>query len=148
MPGYVKIGFTKSSLVDRVKGLDNTSLPLPFECFYASTVEDCKKIKKLIHDIFLEQIVRNNREFFEVDPERIKSALKLVELESEKPLEDDLIQDKEFKNAISKTRKRKKNVTFDIIDLGQEQLLPFLRIITKPARLLTLLLESSLEALD
>lgn len=120
MPGYLKIGFTEGPLIDRIKGLDNTSLPLPFECFYAATVEDCKKVEKLVHDIFLEQRVRNNREFFEVDPERVKSALKLVELEDKTPIEDDLIQDNEDKNAISKTRKRKENVTFEMIDLGYD----------------------------
>jgi len=39
MPGYVKIGMT-TNLEQRIRSLDNTSTPLPFECFYAATVAD------------------------------------------------------------------------------------------------------------
>ncbi|MFW2331826.1 MAG: GIY-YIG nuclease family protein [Nitrospinota bacterium] len=74
MPGYIKVGFTEAGLIDRIKGLDNTSLPLPFECFYAAQVEDSKRVERLLHDAFADQRVRNNREFFEVDPERKESS--------------------------------------------------------------------------
>ncbi|MCW8946525.1 MAG: GIY-YIG nuclease family protein, partial [Sedimenticola sp.] len=39
MPGYVKVGRT-DDLEQRMRSLDNTSLPLPFECFYAAKVND------------------------------------------------------------------------------------------------------------
>lgn len=39
MPGYIKIGLTQQNDVAlRVKQLDNTSLPLPFECYYSARV--------------------------------------------------------------------------------------------------------------
>jgi hypothetical protein len=34
----VKIGRTTTSVEQRIKELDNTSLPLPFQCFYAAEV--------------------------------------------------------------------------------------------------------------
>lgn len=38
MPNYVKIGKTQD-LQQRMKDLDNTSIPVPFECIYAALVE-------------------------------------------------------------------------------------------------------------
>jgi hypothetical protein len=42
MPGYVKVGFTRGSLEDRIRELDTTGIPLPFECFYAARVSNCR----------------------------------------------------------------------------------------------------------
>ena len=39
MPDTIKIGIT-DDLESRMKQLDNTSTPLPFECYYAVEVED------------------------------------------------------------------------------------------------------------
>ncbi len=36
--GWVKIGRTSTSVEQRIKELDNTSPPLPFQCFYAAEV--------------------------------------------------------------------------------------------------------------
>jgi len=125
MPGYVKVGFTELALIDRIKGLDNTSVPLPFECFYAAKVENCKKVELLVHDAFADQRVRNNREFFEISPERVKSALLLVEIENVTPRESQLIESNEDKNAISKKRKREKSVDFDMIGIKPGTVLTF-----------------------
>jgi hypothetical protein len=35
MPEYIKIGFTHGSVVERLKQLDRTGTPLPFEVYYA-----------------------------------------------------------------------------------------------------------------
>ena len=50
MPDILKIGIT-DNLERRIKELDNTSTPLPFECFYAVEVEDvdAPKIEKKMH---------------------------------------------------------------------------------------------------
>jgi len=70
MPGYVKIGKT-TDLEQRMRSLDNTSLPLPFECFYAVQVDDANHVEKHLHDAFEDSRVRKNREFFEIAPESI-----------------------------------------------------------------------------
>jgi len=43
MPEYVKIGFTHGDVKERLKQLDRTGVPLPFEVYYAATVEDAEK---------------------------------------------------------------------------------------------------------
>ena len=40
MPGLVKIGLTGTSLEQRIRELDTTSVPLPFKCYYAAEVGD------------------------------------------------------------------------------------------------------------
>ena len=80
MQGYVKIGKTKKSLSQRLKQLDVTSLPLPFECFFAAEVENCDVVERLLHDAFADRRTRKSREFFEIAPERVASALKLAAL--------------------------------------------------------------------
>lgn len=45
MPDLVKIGIT-DNLERRIRELDNTSTPLPFECFYAVEVSNASAIKE------------------------------------------------------------------------------------------------------
>ena len=78
MPDIIKIGIT-DNLSRRLRDLDNTSTPLPFECFYALEVEDAQSIEKLLHEAFDDKRVRQNREFFNSTPEQAKSALKTAE---------------------------------------------------------------------
>ena len=51
MPGYVKIGKT-NNLEQRIRSLDTTGVPLPFECFYACTVTDSAFVERQLHDSF------------------------------------------------------------------------------------------------
>ena len=74
MPNYVKIGKTEQAVEERMKTLDTTSVPLPFECFYAARVEDIDFVERQLHDAFGNQRVRKNREFFEIDPARVTAA--------------------------------------------------------------------------
>jgi len=61
MPDYVKIGFTHGSVEDRIRQLDRTGVPLPFEIYYAATVEDAEKDEKWIHSIFGDRRARDKR---------------------------------------------------------------------------------------
>lgn len=88
MPGLVKIGKTCSDVEQRMKDLDNTTAPLPFQCFYAARVKAGLSIERTIHFIFGEQRVRKNREFFRVDPNRIRAAIELVAIEDVTPRQD------------------------------------------------------------
>ena len=63
MPNYVKIGKTEN-LQQRMKDLDNTSVPVPFECIYAARVEKRRRWEKVLHEVFLEYRVNQRREFF------------------------------------------------------------------------------------
>jgi len=88
MPGYIKIGRTNRIDVSiRVRELDNTNMPLPFEVYYACEVEMLDD-EKWLHSIFSDRRVRNNREFFKMDPERVILALKRIQI-SEIKLDND-----------------------------------------------------------
>ncbi len=49
--GYVKIGKTYN-LEQRLRQLDNTSVPLPFRCVYAVQVADMDMVERLAHGAF------------------------------------------------------------------------------------------------
>ena len=68
MPGYIKIGLTDKPITERVLGLDNTSVAVPFQCYYAARVDDNQKIERALHTAFGDFRVRPNREFFKMDP--------------------------------------------------------------------------------
>ena len=85
MPGYVKIGRT-SNLEQRIRSLSRPSgVPLPFEVYYAGEVKDSLTDEQWLHSIFADRRVRDQREFFKVDPERVVVALKRVEIRDVTP---------------------------------------------------------------
>jgi len=120
MPGYVKIGKT-SDLEQRIRSLDTTSVPLPFECFYACRVADAGFVERQLHDAFLDHRVRSSREFFEVSPERVVSALKLAELENLTPRKD-YVETAEDQQALNQARTRRALFNFKManIPIGAE----------------------------
>ena len=68
MPNAIKIGITEN-LEKRIKQLDNTSVAVPFECYYAVKVSDASPIEKHYASRFLMSAgLRDNREFFNTDP--------------------------------------------------------------------------------
>ena len=74
---YVKIGKT-TNLQQRLRSLDNTSVPLPFRCLYAVEVDDENHVEHLLHQVFADHRTRTTREFFEVDAQRVIAAMKLT----------------------------------------------------------------------
>ena len=78
MPDTIKIGIT-DDLESRMKQLDNTSTPLPFECYYAVEVEDARAIEKKIHEGLDDKRIRQNREFFNATAEQAKNQIPLCE---------------------------------------------------------------------
>lgn len=104
MPGYVKIGKTSTSLEQRIRELStSTSVPLPFTCFYACTVKDSAFVEHQLHDAFDNSRVNPRREFFQISPERVVSALKLAEIENITP-KSDLVESQEDQKALNRAR--------------------------------------------
>ncbi len=110
MPEYIKIGFTHSSVKERIKQLDRTGVPLPFEIYYAATVENAEKEEKWLHSIFADRRARVNREFFKMNPEYATLALKRVEIKEEK-IDSDLTKDQE--KAVDKVKERRSRFHFE-----------------------------------
>ena len=68
MENYVKIGKTSGDSADfvvrRMKELNNTSVPLPFECEFAASVDNYEEVEKALHVAFGDYRKNTNREFF------------------------------------------------------------------------------------
>ena len=117
MPGYVKIGRTSTSLEQRIKELSSsTSVPLPFTCFYACTVKDSSFVEHQLHDAFDNIRVNPKREFFQISPERVVSALKLAEIENITP-KSDLVEEDEDRKALEQAIKKRSRFNFGMVDI-------------------------------
>jgi len=123
MPGYVKIGKTSTSLEQRIRELStSTSVPLPFTCFYACIVKDSSFVEHQLHDAFDNDRVNPRREFFQISPERVVSALKLAEIENITP-KNDFVDSKEDQHALNEARaeiRAKFNFDMAHIPIGAE----------------------------
>lgn len=79
-PDFIKIGRC-SDLTQRIRSLSsNTALPLPFECIFACSVEDAKKVEATLHRTFKDYRVNPRREFFRMSPEPVIDLLQLISL--------------------------------------------------------------------
>lgn len=125
MPGYVKIGKT-DNLEQRIRSLDTTSVPLPFECFYAARVNNATEVERLLHDAFADHRVRKNREFFEISPDRIVSALKIGALEEVTPGVD-YVETADDQKALDKARTRRSAFNFEMVKIPVGAELQFIR---------------------
>lgn len=108
---YVKIGRT-SDLEQRLRQLDNTSIPLPFRCEFAIEVPDEIEAERLVHQAFADVRVRSNREFFEIEPQRVIAALKLTGGRDVTPKED-FAEDEEGIEALERTVAKRRSYSFD-----------------------------------
>ena len=128
MPDTIKIGIT-DNLERRVKELDNTSSPLPFECYYAVEVEDASKIEKKIHEGFDDKRIRHNREFFYTTPEQAKSILEIAEVMGGKNVtpKHDIVETEQDKQALDKSRKIRKRFNFEMINIQPGTILNFVK---------------------
>lgn len=80
MPGYIKLGKTEN-LRQRMQSLFETSVPVPFTCYYAARVAEPDKVEKSLFEAFGDQRAHPRREFFTVDPHRAAAVIRLMELE-------------------------------------------------------------------
>ncbi len=125
MQGYVKVGRT-GDLEKRMKELDNTSTPLPFECAYAVEVDKPEEVELLLHDAFADGRTRSTREFFEVSPERIISALRLTKGRDVTPGVD-IVEDEESRRALARTNKMREAFNFGMVGIVPGTMLTFIR---------------------
>jgi len=125
MAGYAKIGRT-TDLEQRIRTLDNTSVPLPFECFYAARVNDAAFVEKQLHNAFADVRVRKNREYFEISPDRIVAALKIAEIEEVTPGVD-YVESEDDQKALDKARTRRSAFNFDMVNIPAGAILNFIR---------------------
>jgi len=125
MPETIKIGIT-DNLERRVRELDNTSVALPFECYYAVEVNDASKIEKKMHEGLDDKRVRQNREFFNISPEMAKSILEIAEVMGGKNVtpKKDIVETTQDQEALETARKKKINY-FGILGISKGTVLTF-----------------------
>lgn len=82
MPGLVKIGMTTQVDVEaRMRQLFTTGVPFQFECFYACQVRDARDVEGRLHLAFGDRRVNETREFFRVEPHRVKAVLEMARVD-------------------------------------------------------------------
>ena len=113
MPDTIKVGITEN-LDRRVRELDNTSTPLPFECYYAVEVENASAIEKKIHEGLDDKRVRQNREFFNATPEQAKAILEIAEVMGGKNVtpREDIVETPQDKQALENARKKRGRIDY------------------------------------
>jgi hypothetical protein len=121
MPGLVKIGFA-SDLVARLKQLDTTGTPLPFECFYAAEVTDCRKIERALHEAFDDHRVRKSREFFRLSPEKPRAIIRLLAIKDVTPGAD-IVETADDQRALNEERGRRSGFRFDLVGIKPGEML-------------------------
>ena len=113
MPDTIKVGITEN-LDRRIRELDNTSTPLPFECYYAVEVENASAIEKKIHEGLDDKRVRQNREFFNATPEQAKAILEIAEVMGGKNVtpKEDIVETPQDKQALENARKKRGRIDY------------------------------------
>ena len=128
MPDLIKVGIT-DDLERRMKELDKTGVPLPFECFYAVEINEslAPKIEKKIHEGFDDKRVRQNREFFSATPEQAKSILEIAEIMGGKDVtpKEDIVETPQDRQALENAKKQRSRFNFQMIDLQPGTILKF-----------------------
>lgn len=102
MQGYIKIGHAKD-LKRRLKALDTTGIPTPFEPYFAVRTAKYKELERVIHrelDKLTDTRARKNREFFKIVPEIARDMMLNI---------SSLLDDREIENFGNETAKDAKN---------------------------------------
>lgn len=124
MPGLVKIGIT-DNMEERLRTLNNTSVPVQFESVYTCTVQKglMRKIEAALHKAFSTDRVNPKREFFRMDADRVIPILSMFQIENvtdevNKELNSGL--DPQEKVALEKEKAEapKRRETFNFYALG------------------------------
>ena len=125
-PDLVKIGRT-TNLEERVRSLSSqTGVPVPFEVYYSCTVDDSKKVEKHLHDGFGDHRINPRREFFRINPERVLSILKLIEIEDVTP-KDEFVENEDELVSLNNEKTRRSNFKFLSVGIPVGSILHFVR---------------------
>lgn len=125
MPGLVKIGRTANSLEERIKQLNTSGVPLPFECHFAAEVNDSAKLEATLHRLFADHRINVNREFFKVDPEKVVLAISIGEFKEVTPGVVELDKDEQL--ALEKAKARRPRIRLEALGINPGAELTFSR---------------------
>jgi len=79
MPGMYKVGYTLSSVEERVRELSlSSSVPVPFDVEYWCLTENPEAVEQKVFDLLTGSRVNANREFFRASLDVIVSTIDLL----------------------------------------------------------------------
>ena len=118
MPGFVKIGKTDRTMQERLRDLDQTNIPVPFECVAAWEFPDAGKVEAALHRAFADRRERRNREFFTVSPDQPIAILEAFGAQDVTP-QDDTVGEAadEDRASLEKARSRRENFRFRMVGI-------------------------------
>lgn len=125
MEGYVKIGRT-GNLEERLRNLYNSSVPGPFQCFYAAKVGDMETIERDLHEIFGDKRVDPKREFFSVEPHRAARALRMVAVEEIRLDGTTAQEDLAVAQRVDQLREQRDRFNFAQVDIAVGSVLTYI----------------------
>jgi hypothetical protein len=126
IPDLVKIGRT-TNLEERMKTLSSHSgIPVPFECYYGCEVEDGQDVERRLHFGFGDHRVNPKREFFRINPERVKMILEGFSLKDVTPTSD-VVEDDQERDTLNRERSRRPVFRFSMVDIEIGSELTFLK---------------------
>ena len=94
-----------------MKQLYGTGVPFPFDCAFACKVKDSSAVRRALHFALGKSRVNPNREFFEIEPERVIAILKLLQVDDvtvafEKELDADVTAEEKASAEVAKVKRR------------------------------------------
>ena len=119
MPGFVKIGKTERTIEQRLRDLDATNIPVPFECIAAWEFEDAAAVEAALHRAFADRRERRNREFFTVPPDQPIAILEAFGAKDMTP-QDDVVDEQhaaEDRASLEKARSKQEAFRFDRVGI-------------------------------
>ena len=127
MPGYIKLGRT-DNLTQRMQSLFDTSVPVPFTCYYAARVEDPARVERSLFEAFGDKRSHPRREFFTVDPHRAAAVIKLVEVEDvTNQGQIDTSTGNEDTVSVNRATARAERLNFEMLDIQVGEILEFVK---------------------
>lgn len=119
MPGLVKIGHTGQTVEQRLRDLDMTGVPVPFECVAAWEFADAAGVEGTLHQAFADRRVRRSREFFRVSSDQPISVLEGFGARDVTP-RSDVVDERnaaDDRASLEASRARRERFRFDMVGI-------------------------------
>ena len=111
-----------------MQSLFDTSVPVPFTCYYAARVEDPARVERSLFEAFGDKRSHPRREFFTVDPHRAAAVIKLVEVEDvTNQVEIDTSTGNEDTVSVNRATARTERLNFEMLDIQVGEILEFVK---------------------
>ena len=126
IPDLINVGRT-TNLKERLRSLSGHSgVPVPFECYFACEVEHAFKLEKRLHYGLGDHRINPKRQFFSINPERVKMILEGWSQKDVTPTSD-IVEDQEDIAALKRVRARKPVFRFSMVEISEASELAFIK---------------------